>query len=1485
MPSKLMNVHKSDISNVTSAEHVQHAHYIEQANNLEPGVLPYLKGRVTKRYSTNPGIPEISRHRAYHLLLDSGATSTFLAERVMTKMLEDVPDYPLEQQSGSITCATSSATQILYRIKVFFHVQDVDGAFVHIPFQAYVVKELRQDIILGWNFVSRARQFTPRHLNWLTANTVFNMFDIEYFQLPVFNVKNFTPTVNTCVDSISPSQVSSDSKVVQSKYDSSLNNRSTSHFDSPHVVAIVEKTTIIWPSKSSSIPISIENKHKWHSVLFSPYRKTKSHFPGLTIKSTVLYPSKKDVVFVPIQNDSKHAWILEKGRQIGHLSFRRIPPRHVHFSDPLAINLNYVELEPTIQAENFINKQLSQDTSLTDSERVEQKDKFLEEGYCEISASDLLTKCPTNEMFPPDDAPLKTPEQCVNEVDLSHLPTHWQEYIRKQLHTVSSVFSRAEWDVQKVKTPIIPHVEPTAALKNPVSAKYYPISLHLRDKVQQSLDSMERCGIIRRVKSGSTMIINNLHAVLKRDAKQSIRIICDTRLSNFYTKRLKAAMPPIESMLQKMGESKVFTTLDLSNAFYQCEISKQSQNYFGFYSPESILYTFCRLPQGFHSSMQWIAIILNDIFKHLPQATAYADDIIITNYKGDIKAYIDSVITVLKTVADHKMKIKPQKLHFCITSGVFFGIAIDMGRFSIPKSRCQAIMDTPEPHTYKQLRSFLYTAGWFRKFIPDFAEITAPMFDMLTNKKGPLTLTPEARHSFGLLKKLMCRTVTLSVPDENKPYIIQTDASERQLASVLMQQDDDGTFVFIHCNSRRLSKSEREGWHIYKKEACAMSTALIAYSWWILGSPFPVKMFCDARSLLFIKYTKSTSPIVMRFAQTISYYNCELFHVAGKDNIITDYFTRNMPENRVPSNDMKTQEAEIVLDHIHMPDGTHFRPELIQKLLNDPGMESLIQKSKPKASSKAQLKASEIMPKLKHDRKVKMPAMKKQRYNNCSLSVHNFELVSEEKQLLPAEPLISQLLSSCPLLSNSRSCPVFSIQCNAIAAVVETAETPHIHVQTLKHANTLLVDGHLSLAEFKEAQQIDSKLQTLFTKPPKNYKIKEGILFHADNQGTLKPVLPENLLKVLFFALHHDVISGAHRSPAQIRNAISAHFFLSNADQLIRDYVAKCFYCLKNKTDNLRKHALQKLDVAQHPRQHWYMDICVSLPPSDRFTDCLVLVDSFSLFVCLIPLRSREKSECSRALRELIMHQTVPQKISTDSESGFQANVIFDLCEQYGIELINTAPYSPQSNSLAEVKVHMTKNLLRPWCAQTKQQWPNKLPTLLSALNKTPSVHGPSAEELHYGSQSSDSWLPVRSVHPVTTMSQYANLVKRNLAKASKEFSEQRTERNRVMREKRNRSRGIYEFSPGDIVALKSHKIATSGTRSGALKEVYTAPYAIDAMDSQGGTTCTLRNLNTDKCVRAHITHLRPIKSFPTHIHVKANWDEAIAKFTARQQQ
>ena len=101
-------------------------------------------------------------------------------------------------------------------------------------------------------------------------------------------------------------------------------------------------------------------------------------------------------------------------------------------------------------------------------------------------------------------------------------------------------------------------------------------------------------------------------------------------------------------------------------------------------------------------------------------------------------------------------------------------------------NKLDSIKYMPVPNSAKEIKQFLGLTGYYRKFVPRFADISRPL-TTLTKKDAKFKWTSACQKSFELLKEALCGEPVLKYADTSKLYTLYTDASKYGWAGVLTQ--------------------------------------------------------------------------------------------------------------------------------------------------------------------------------------------------------------------------------------------------------------------------------------------------------------------------------------------------------------------------------------------------------------------------------------------------------------------------------------------------------------------------------------------------------------------------------------------------------------------------------------------------------------------------------------------------------------------------
>ncbi|GFX89116.1 retrovirus-related Pol polyprotein from transposon 297 [Trichonephila clavipes] len=333
-----------------------------------------------------------------------------------------------------------------------------------------------------------------------------------------------------------------------------------------------------------------------------------------------------------------------------------------------------------------------------------------------------------------------------------------------------------------------------------------------RDIVDKQIDEWIQNGVIEPC---SSAYASQVLVVRKKDG--SPRVCIDFRKLNRVLVKDHYPLPLIEDILDKLQDTRVFSTIDLRNGFFHVPVNKQSRPYTSFVTQNG-QFQFLKMPFGLSTCPSTFQRFINTVFR----------DLVV---QGIVLPYMDDIVILAKNESE---AIERQKSHI-----------IENNKLFPSPSKTKSVVNYPEPKTTKEVQRFLGLTGYFRKFIPAYSVIAKPLSDLL-RKDTPFNFDVKQKASFDELKRLLCQKPVLGIYRQNCETEIHTDASIDGLAAVLLQRfPDDNSLHPIYYMSRKTSETERK-YTSYELEVLAIIEALKKFKVYILGMPFKIITDCNA---------------------------------------------------------------------------------------------------------------------------------------------------------------------------------------------------------------------------------------------------------------------------------------------------------------------------------------------------------------------------------------------------------------------------------------------------------------------------------------------------------------------------------------------------------------------------------------------------------------------------------------------------------------
>ena len=373
----------------------------------------------------------------------------------------------------------------------------------------------------------------------------------------------------------------------------------------------------------------------------------------------------------------------------------------------------------------------------------------------------------------------------------------------------------------------------------PVFMRERNLPIAIKDKVRETLDKMVEEDILTPVRSSewATPIV----PVVKKD--QTIRICGDYRNTvNKCTSCDVYALPTLEGMLQQLMPAKLFSKLDLSQAYLQLVLDEESSKMCTLNTPFG-LYRMNRLAYGISSSPAIFQRTVESLLKDIPRAVVYIDDILMSG--RDSKELNETTEAVLRRLSEVGLVVKKEKCAWNQSSITFLGHTISEKGVSPVPAKLDAIIKMKQPTNPSELKTFLGIVNYYRKFLRDPATVLDPLHQLL-KKEVPWQWNNEHETAFKDVKTMLSSWKVLTPFDPQKPLVLTADASPVGIGAVLSHQTDDGEKP-IGFVSRALNSAERN-YSQTEREALAIIFGVLRFQNYLYGHKFTIET--DHRPLL-----------------------------------------------------------------------------------------------------------------------------------------------------------------------------------------------------------------------------------------------------------------------------------------------------------------------------------------------------------------------------------------------------------------------------------------------------------------------------------------------------------------------------------------------------------------------------------------------------------------------------------------------------------
>ena len=954
------------------------------------------------------------------------------------------------------------------------------------------------------------------------------------------------------------------------------------------------------------------------------------------------------------------------------------------------------------------------------------------------------------------------------------------------------------------------------------------------------------------------------------------RLIVDCRLVNQEvcpSQNLNFYMSSVQEVLTHMSQFSSFSVLDMKAAYRSVPVTPATKRRYCFRACTNRwrhkILTFKSLSDGASAGPAlYTRLIMRALAPVSDRVINWLDDVILCA-KSDKEnlELLDQVLGIMLKInalikLDHLCLIK-KKFSFL---GYEFHVENGIPTKHIPDYRKEAFARLGEPTSKQTLMMVLGTANYMSDHIPGFALVAGPLMDQLrqkTKEKSQIfQLTEFQKQKYKELIKMLDDLPALHLLRFDRTLYIQSDSNFYGCGSMAWQMTDEGQLQVIQYFSKRFGPIHICQRSSIFKECSALMMAIHHFLPMIRAVTRTVLVvdLSVLLSLLSANFQNQDIVLSRMSYRLFSFGFCfKLKHSVGRDIIVSDTLSRvhNLPMTRtgVPFEE-KMESKEFLEEYAKkMPkewlEGRIFyyeelvkhvtreilKDEKINDTLKQKRLKGLIQNVTENHYPHIVKCLDEVKGKPDHSQKVRV-------MKNDDINVKITEPIAEEVMIM-----VEEINANEPKLT-----PPSTIRALNIDYIIRLQK---------ESKQTRRVIQHLLLCP---KDKVDPKIK-------KNFRLLDSMLLITRKHNKY-PWSGDNIRIFLGQALALYVLGYMHLVYGHIGQAHLLHLFTNSfkcsfSSKLARAVIKGCFACSMYDADaGPPKCVPGRLARAPAPGVQAYVDI-VKLDPGmvDKrpFSDLLAILDSYSNYISVIPIRDHTIPTIMRAFKTHMYTFPAPQRIHMDNEKSLSSPRLIELLKSLGVnEVTYSSANHSTSNSRIEGMFRIIRRLLYCNCKTFRRESHfDVLFVTIAQINSRPSLwlakkYGfrtpPSAQELYFNRPPRNDILDTFISHlSPEEHDAYKKKYSEILADYEDDLQKKYSEETKKVKLTRN------PVAVGDVVCLRNtnsiHKIGRGNANYQA--DIF------EIIEIKHGQQCIVAPLfhKSRKCPAVHISHVRHFPS------------------------
>ncbi len=372
---------------------------------------------------------------------------------------------------------------------------------------------------------------------------------------------------------------------------------------------------------------------------------------------------------------------------------------------------------------------------------------------------------------------------------------------------------------------------------------------------------------------------------LKRNGEW--RTCVDYTKVNALTVKDAFPLPAIPDLFQHFRDCPWMASFDFVSGYNQAPLAVEARDILAFVTADG-LYRFKRLPFGVMNGPSYFQRTIADAFKDLRGVVTYQDDI--GACEKTFERFCDLLVAILDRCEELNLKMRGDKCRIAPVELPYLGMLVGPQGVRIDPERMRPLVDMAEPRTKDNVRSFLGLAQYFARFLPNFAMLAAPLWDLV--KHDSKFVWGDAQHAaFRAIVDGIAAAQPLAHADPSASLILRTDASSVGVGGALLQKRAEGTEEPILFFSRKLAPAEQH-YATIELEALAILQGLEKARPYVFG---PITIYTDHSNLRFLR--SSANKRLQRWALLLNEFDLVIHYTPGRTNCVADALSRLLPSD------------------------------------------------------------------------------------------------------------------------------------------------------------------------------------------------------------------------------------------------------------------------------------------------------------------------------------------------------------------------------------------------------------------------------------------------------------------------------------------------------------------------------------------------------------------------------------------------------------